>query len=360
MNNSTDPDEEGTGAYYTFLDCLDEGPGDLEVTLELRDRARDLAEAEDEHYRDYGGYVGDGDDGDDAPVPASPAAPPRERVVLRTPARVAPAEPVELTDEQEAAVRHLLRFPRQVQSLGGYAGTGKTTVVRELSEPVIFVGDHGQLPPVADGVVNLMQAPDVTLETLHRNAGEVARFAEFVRQGNRPGWWPRSPGATGEQVRLARFRDLPAVPEQVICAFNRTRVGMNRRARIGLGLPPDRPVAGDRVICLQNSNVGVYNGMQGVIKSVEGEDRMVFATDDRDYEVRFLPGQFNSAERPQGRDPEGRLPFDYCYAITAHKSQGDEWDSVVVLEERCRKWDHTRWAYTAASRARQRLTWVEV
>jgi exodeoxyribonuclease-5 len=335
-----------------------------------------------------------------------------------------------------------------VQSLGGYAGTGKTTVVRELSErlpdfavcaftgkaasvlrrkgvaastihslifrpvdeswwqddkgrwqyrlvfeqkdpcevecpgflvdeasmvgaslfdalcsydrPVIFVGDHGQLPPVADGVVNLMQAPDVTLETIHRNAGEVAHFAEFVRQGNRPGWWPRAPGATGEQVRLARFGDLPPVPEQVICAFNRTRVGMNRRARLALGYPPDRPVAGDRVMCLQNSNVGVYNGMQGVIQSVEGEDRMVFATDDRDYEVRFLPGQFNSVERPQGRDPEGRLPFDYCYAVTCHKAQGDEWDDVVVLEERCSRWDHARWAYTAASRARRSLTWVEV
>src|SRR5262249_50760021 len=47
---------------------------------------------------------------------------PRERAVSRAPAQVTPSEPVELTDEQQAAVRHLLGFPKQVQSLGGFAG----------------------------------------------------------------------------------------------------------------------------------------------------------------------------------------------------------------------------------------------
>src|SRR5262245_20525106 len=40
--------------------------------------------------------------------------------------------PVELTAEQRAAVEHLLGFPKAVQTLGGYAGTGKTTVIGEL------------------------------------------------------------------------------------------------------------------------------------------------------------------------------------------------------------------------------------
>ena len=50
-------------------------------------------------------------------------------------------------------------------------------------------------------------------------------------------------------------------------------------------------------------------------------------------------------------------PFDYAYCITAHKSQGDEFDSVLVLEQQCKNWSHKRWAYTAASRAKNKLIW---
>src|SRR5262249_26544126 len=41
---------------------------------------------------------------------------------------------VELTAEQRAAAAHLLSFPAPVQTLGGYAGAGKTTVVKHLKE----------------------------------------------------------------------------------------------------------------------------------------------------------------------------------------------------------------------------------
>jgi hypothetical protein len=37
-----------------------------------------------------------------------------------------------LTDEQEHAIDRLLDFSKGVQTLGGYAGTGKTTVIRTL------------------------------------------------------------------------------------------------------------------------------------------------------------------------------------------------------------------------------------
>ena len=53
-------------------------------------------------------------------------------------------------------------------------------------------------------------------------------------------------------------------------------------------------------------------------------------------------------------------PFDYAYAITAHKAQGDEWGNVIVYEQQCDKWDNVRWAYTAASRAKNGLIWIGV
>ena len=52
--------------------------------------------------------------------------------------------------------------------------------------------------------------------------------------------------------------------------------------------------------------------------------------------------------------------FTYAYAITCHKSQGSEWDKVLVLEENFPfdKTEHARWLYTAATRASDKLVLV--
>src|SRR5262249_24761853 len=48
--------------------------------------------------------------------------------------------------------------------------------------PIIFVGDHGQFPPIGDDVF-LMATPRYKLETIHRNAGEIAQFGQHLRAG---------------------------------------------------------------------------------------------------------------------------------------------------------------------------------
>jgi guanylate kinase len=40
----------------------------------------------------------------------------------------------ELTQEQQNALDGLIKFRKQVQTLGGYAGTGKSTVISHLIE----------------------------------------------------------------------------------------------------------------------------------------------------------------------------------------------------------------------------------
>jgi len=50
--------------------------------------------------------------------------------------------------------------------------------------------------------------------------------------------------------------------------------------------------------------------------------------------------------------------FDYGYATSVHKSQGSEWDRVILFEQRTRHWDddyYTRWLYTAITRAKEKL-----
>ncbi|MFN9959486.1 MAG: hypothetical protein ACK55I_40875, partial [bacterium] len=78
---------------------------------------------------------------------------------------------------------------------------GKTIYedLRSFGKPLIFVGDHGQLEPIGDDF-NLMREPDYRLETIHRNAGEIAHFAEYVRQGYRPSSWEVRNGS-GKRVK---------------------------------------------------------------------------------------------------------------------------------------------------------------
>jgi exodeoxyribonuclease-5 len=360
-----------------------------------------------------------------------------------------PSPKIELSPEQREAVATLLRFGTTVQTLGGYAGTGKSTVIQELARrrprfavcaytgkaanvlrrrgiqraatihstiyqpteeqyqdkqgklcrrlvfklksrsmvpfegfivdeasmvdrniyealcsfalPLIFVGDHGQLEPVNGSDFNLMAAPDITLETIHRNAGEIARFAEFVRHGNVPSRWPGQPGCSGTRVRFLTWDSLKSGtvpdPDQIIVAFNWQRLAINELAREHHGLPKDIPAVGDRVMCLRNNRLlGVFNGMQGEIVALAGKE-LVFRSQGRDYRTLYVPEAFGALRMPEIRN--GGIPFDWAWAITCHKAQGDEWNSVMVFEKRSWLWNHARWAYTAASRARQSLYWVE-
>ena len=51
--------------------------------------------------------------------------------------------------------------------------------------------------------------------------------------------------------------------------------------------------------------------------------------------------------------------FDYGYALTVHKAQGLQWDSVVLFDEsRAFREHRARWLYTGLTRAARRLTLV--
>src|SRR5262249_34808384 len=149
-------------------------------------------------------------------------------------------------------------------------------------------------------------------------------------------------------------RDLLAT-DQMVCAYNRTRVLLNRSARRLLGRPK-RPVVGDRVMCLQNDReLGVFNGMQGEVSGLPSEDaseaggagEMAWYGEGDGYVVPFDHTPF-TRERQRGwrlRDRESGPPFDYAYAVTCHKAQGDEWGHVTVFDEGGGSWDRVRWAY---------------
>lgn len=224
--------------------------------------------------------------------------------------------------------------------------------------PIIFVGDHGQLEPV-NSDFNLMKEPDLKLEKIHRNAGEIARFAEFIRKGHIPSAFGRR-FSTKDIYFISRNQmdNYLLEVDQIICAFNKSRVEINDKVRKKLNYK-DTLVAGERIMCLRNNApIGLFNGMQGVVEKIKKKNKIIFNSDNESFIVSYDSYQFGQERYEIDRDRDAPNPFDYAYCITAHKSQGDEWESVMVKEEICNKWNHVRWAYTSASRAKKKLIWV--
>ena len=178
--------------------------------------------------------------------------------------------------------------------------------LQKFNVPLIFVGDHGQLEPVGGNDVGLMKNPMFKLEEVHRNAGEIAHFAEFLRNGGESSQWELEEHCTGEQVDVFRKSELTYRTfefDQLICAFNNTRVSRNRQAREMMGYNPDHPEIGDRVIILKNDREQcLYNGMQATVTGVVPESKKIwFEADGNQWCVRYCEEQFNLAKRDPQR-----------------------------------------------------------
>ncbi len=76
--------------------------------------------------------------------------------------------------------------------------------------------------------------------------------------------------------------------------------------------------------------------------------------------IGVLPEFFNGGEEsltPQAR--RGSDEFDFGYALTVHKAQGSQWNSVVLFDESFAFREHrNRWLYTGITRAAEKLTVV--
>lgn len=223
--------------------------------------------------------------------------------------------------------------------------------------PIIYIGDHGQLEPIGTKF-NLMENPMYKLETVHRNAGEIAYFAEHLRKGNRSDTFKAEDKVQIVTDDMILPKHLSNV-DQVICAFNKTRQELNQKVREEKGIEMTYITKGEKIICLKNNKkLGLFNGMQGIVKKVYKNERIDFISEGILFEkIRYHPDQFGQ-EKNIFEFSDEKNPFDYSYAITAHKSQGDEFGSVIAYEQNCDAWDHKKWNYTVASRAKKSLIWI--
>jgi len=240
--------------------------------------------------------------------------------------------------------------------------------IRNAGWNVLWVGDHGQLPPVGEDP-GIMTEPDLLLDEIMRQAAEnpLIACAYHLRQGGTPQNW----GPTYSEV-VVRARTYPSHYakaaydgryDQIICGFNRDRHAINIQSRALRGFT-DPLCVGDLVICLRNSRKkGIWNGqifevlelsegsvtncVSAVLRSEDPDAGAIYV----DIDVPSLGG----APAGYGRAKKAHL-FDYAYAITCHKAQGSEWGKVLVVDSPCQSWDNDRWRYTAVTRARDQVT----
>lgn len=140
---------------------------------------------------------------------------------------------------------------------------------------------------------------------------------------------------------------------------------MNLVIREALDHASELPVLGDRLVCMRNDhNLGIYNGGMFRVKSQPRRDKftenklsMLVGSQDfpdkADLRINVWPEFFtDEVERLSEKELRQSHHFDFGYALTVHKSQGSQWNNVIVENEsgffdgNCRQW-----LYTAITRA---------
>lgn len=262
--------------------------------------------------------------------------------------------------------------------------------LKSYGVPILAVGDHGQLPPVK-GQFNMMLNPDVRLDHIHRQAegDPIIRLSADIRKHGAVALYRSTiyPMMSVGQMFADYYKDPDrALATAMLCFTNKKRNSINASVRRSVfDNPSERLVARELVVCLKNTKFDceyVFNGMRGkVIKSnapivdplrQEGpkkfKARIEFPADRLLLEASVNASQFNR-EKTIASFADAGLPensrwtdvgmlFDYGYCLTVHKAQGAEFADVAVVLENMSYIEedvHRRWAYTAVTRASQRL-----
>ena len=220
---------------------------------------------------------------------------------------------------------------------------------------VLVLGDPAQLPPIKGGGFFTDAKPDVLLTEVHRQARDnpILDLATTIREtGRLPANHP-----------LVHHRkitpEMSMGVDQIICGKNVTRRRANTRMRELLGMNDPLPLIGDKVVCTKNNHeLGILNGALYEVTRAVHDDGVEIELDGR-ISVDVHPELFTGEDLPwwKLRD-EDYENFEYGYALTCHKAQGSQWDSVGLINE-CESFrQHSaRWLYTAVTRAAKEL-WI--
>jgi len=256
--------------------------------------------------------------------------------------------------------------------------------------PIIAVGDHGQLPPIGDKS-SLLINPQYQLKQIQRQAegNPIISLSASVRKHGSitPGIYSRKEGARVYKMNWENpitqkvFNNIEWTKEHIIlCGFNATRVKLNNLIREKRKITRPEPYPDERVICLKNNHdTKVMNGQLGtLVWMTKPEPNIYDMTINMDGTGAFYESLVHNCcfgketyddgyEQISWKKNKAVLKrtgyksidiFDFGYAISVHRSQGSEWDNVVLFEQRSKHWDYDfykKWLYTAITRAKKNL-----
>ena len=157
--------------------------------------------------------------------------------------------------------------------------------------------------------------------------------------------------------------------DQLLVGTNRSRRAFNARMRELLGHTHAMPEVGEKLVCLRNDKKkGLLNGgtwLVDALHPMRGSKLKMSVTPEEDrgkkpVKISVLPAFFEGSEEelpyPVRRESD---EFDYGYALTVHKAQGSQWDSVVLFDESYAFREHrSRWLYTGLTRAAREIVVV--
>lgn len=257
----------------------------------------------------------------------------------------------------------------------------------------VYVGDHGQLPPVKsdfnifdpsrydnDNVLTEVvrtekDSPILKLATKVLKEGRIEETNKvYSKDVFKLNW-----GYYGCQKL---WKNLKYDDETIIlCHSNKLRVSLNKEIRKKLEFNIKTPYPGERIVCLKNNHdLGIMNGQLFKISfHMPSSSSYFYNFDIMDemqnvYSVVTLKEIFNKANHSdiilnEGHEyPKEYLKkefpgmgscnfFDFGYAITVHKSQGSEWDKVILIDNEYIRDEtfYSKWLYTAITRAKKKL-----
>jgi exodeoxyribonuclease V len=249
--------------------------------------------------------------------------------------------------------------------------------IESYGVPILVLGDPAQLPPVEGGGYYTDTEPDHLLTDVQRQAldNPVLELATRIREST-----TGNLGMTGADMTPASLAEAMA-HDQVLCWTNKRRWAMIAAMRRKLGFPEGVPVVGDRIMCLTNNkDLGVFNGEQFEVVAVldtDGGPHLEVRTEPglirqlRTFSDGFQGQELQVQAKNSGLGQKGSMMLaTFAQCITVHKAQGSEWDSVYVVNETAglismearRKGSREgiavgrQWLYTAATRAKEKLT----
>jgi exodeoxyribonuclease-5 len=237
-----------------------------------------------------------------------------------------------------------------------------------------------------------MRDPDLRLETIHRQAlgNPIIKLSMLVRRHGRVPIGIFGPNAAKLDYSIdQRPKDILhgydyRTDSQILCGMNKTRVKLNDLVRGINNFDSDDPLQGEKLICLMNNKeLGIMNGQTAILEEaaiktkllldlklrMDGYSGIINALTHRkafgsvkyDVAVKELYNEKLLTGLTYSHRPKVNI-FDFGYAISVHKSQGSEFDRVILIDERNSYQtddDYARWLYTGITRASKKLVIID-